>query len=299
MNDMVFYEKKGRYIIDFTDIPTSRAVMPELPAENRKGNFQEVETGFAEDVAMAEAKRCLSCRRCLGCALCWAECKPEAIDFSMKDKDVSLQHLDKIILSSGLHRDIKPITGTISDKHMNVVTDLQAERMLSTKGPSSGFIIRPQDGEIPNSIAIVQTFQPEKKPVRDAVLTLAINEAIIAKKKIDDLNVSIISPSMDTFRQDTEDFPKNLSGITCIDGTVLEAMEAGKVKNIQLKYAIEGDEQVETFDLIVILTEPQLSPGTIRIAKQLGIPVEATDFMGSFGKTHKTDCEDVLLVTGL
>jgi hypothetical protein len=76
-------------------------------------------------------------------------------------------------------------------------------------------------------------------------------------------------------------------------------MEVGQDKNIQLKYAIEGHEQVETFDLVVIATEPKLSANMIRIAKQLDIPVEETDFMGSFGKTVKTDCEDVLLVTGI
>ena len=101
------YEKKGRYIIGFEDIPSKRAEMPEITVEDRKGNFKEVETGFAEDVAVAEAKRCLSCRRCLGCALCWAECKPEAINFDLSDKDVDL-YVDKVILTSGMERKMAP-----------------------------------------------------------------------------------------------------------------------------------------------------------------------------------------------
>ena len=121
---MYICEKKGRYIIDFTDIPSKRAEMLEMPAQERKGNFKEVERGFPEGVAVAEAKRCLSCRRCLGCALCWAECKPEAIDFDLSDKDVELQ-VDRVIVTSGIERNILPMSGNIWGKHMKVVTDLQ------------------------------------------------------------------------------------------------------------------------------------------------------------------------------
>jgi len=39
----------------------ARQKMPELPIEARKGNFDEVELGFDEEAAVAEAKRCLRC----------------------------------------------------------------------------------------------------------------------------------------------------------------------------------------------------------------------------------------------
>lgn len=40
-----------------------RQQMPELPAENRIRNFDEVALGFTEEQALAEANRCLQCRR--------------------------------------------------------------------------------------------------------------------------------------------------------------------------------------------------------------------------------------------
>jgi formate dehydrogenase major subunit len=43
---------------------TPRTPMPEMPVEERAGNFKEVETGFSEDMAVREASRCLGC----GCA---------------------------------------------------------------------------------------------------------------------------------------------------------------------------------------------------------------------------------------
>src|SRR4030042_6025285 len=96
----MIYEKHRRYIIPFDDVPAHRAEMPEISVDERRGNFAEVETGFPEAVSLTEAKRCLSCRRCLGCALCWAECKPEAIDFSIPHKETALD-FDEVIITSG------------------------------------------------------------------------------------------------------------------------------------------------------------------------------------------------------
>jgi len=43
-----------------------RTSMPVLPVEDRKGNFKEMELGFSEDIALREARKCLSCE-CLAC----------------------------------------------------------------------------------------------------------------------------------------------------------------------------------------------------------------------------------------
>ncbi|MBI2859592.1 MAG: FAD-dependent oxidoreductase, partial [Chloroflexi bacterium] len=65
----------------YLDIPTPRTPMPELPVPARISSFEEVELGFSEEAARAEARRCLGCRACLGCGLCQVVCKPGAIDF--------------------------------------------------------------------------------------------------------------------------------------------------------------------------------------------------------------------------
>ena len=97
------YENKGRYIVEFQDIPTERQHQIEIEVEDRRGTYSEVELGFDEERAVKEAKRCLSCRRCLGCALCWAECKPEAIVFEMEDEYYDLE-ADAVIISAGVER---------------------------------------------------------------------------------------------------------------------------------------------------------------------------------------------------
>ncbi len=291
---MHIYEKKGRYIIDFEDIPSKRAEMPEIAVEDRKGNFKEVETGFAEDVAVAEAKRCLSCRRCLGCALCWAECKPEAINFDLSDQDVDL-YVDKIILTSGMERKMAPISGNIDNKHMNVVTDLQVERMLADTGPSNGLILRPQDGEIPRRIAFVQTLGTIGDKIRAATLIFGINEAIIARRRMDDVKISFISPDIEAFKTSLGRGLDKVPGINFISGTVSAAAEVGDGRDIEVKYEAHGSEKLETFGLVVLLTEPQLPPYVANAAKQLGVEVDYTSFLSNRGWMVETDRAGIML----
>jgi heterodisulfide reductase subunit A-like polyferredoxin len=290
---MYIYEKKGRYIIDFQDIPAARAKMPEIHVPERQGNFEEVETGFPEEMAVAEAKRCLSCRRCLGCALCWAECKPEAINFDLPDQDFDLD-VDKVILTSGMQRKIVPVAGNVSNKHMNVVTDLQVERMLADTGPSNGLILRPQDGEVPKKIAFVQTFGADNDSVRDATLIFGVNEAILAQKKIEGVDISFISPAMDAFKESVGGDLDKVSGVNFINGTVVEAAEAGESKDIEVKYDA-GGEKTETFDLVVLLTQSELPPSIQDAAKMVGVEVNYVSFQGKAGEMVETDKPGVVL----
>jgi heterodisulfide reductase subunit A-like polyferredoxin len=294
---MYIYEKKGRCIIDFQDIPAKRAEMPEISVEERQGNFKEVETGFPEDVAVAEAKRCLSCRRCLGCALCWAECKPEAINFDMPDQDVDLA-VDKVILTSGMQRKIAPISGSVGNKHMNVVTDLQVERMLADTGPSNGLVMRPQDGEIPKKIAFVQSFGAGDDKVKNATLIFGINEAILAQKKIDGVEITFISPDMDAFQASAGGDLDKVSGVNFVNGTVSELAETGEGKDIEVKFDA-GGEKAETFDLVVLLTQPQLPPTVEEAAKKLGVDVSYASFLDKPGDMVETDKPGVVLAQNI
>ncbi|MBW2072307.1 MAG: FAD-dependent oxidoreductase [Deltaproteobacteria bacterium] len=59
--------------------PGQRAQMPELKPEARISNFEEVQLGLSEEMAVEEAKRCLAC----GCA-CIQACPYEVIQFDQK-----------------------------------------------------------------------------------------------------------------------------------------------------------------------------------------------------------------------
>jgi len=264
----MIYEKEKRYIIPFDDVPTPRAKMPEISIEERKGNFKEVELGFPEDVAMAEAKRCLSCRRCLGCALCWAECKPEAIDFSMSDEELMLE-FDEIIITNGHDNAFHPIKEELGyGRYANVITDLQLERMLSETGPTDGIIMSPLNGDIPKNIAFVQSYPNADESHLLSSVIYGINEAILALDKINDLQVILISPLCDEFKENHLSQIKDMPALKIIDGVPESVKEENK--GLIVTWSVNGKkESLSSVDLVVILTRSRPSDYVKSISRWL------------------------------
>ena len=111
-----------------------RAPMPELPVPERENNFNEVELGYSEESASAEADRCLNCGYCCECRQCETACLADAIDHGMTPETETI-HVGSVILAPGFEPfDPKPYAPYAAD-HPNVVTSLEFERLLSASGP--------------------------------------------------------------------------------------------------------------------------------------------------------------------
>ena len=59
--------------------PVPPVELPALPADERRGSYDEIELPLTEEQAIAEAKRCLACGCGVGCGLCREVCIYEAI----------------------------------------------------------------------------------------------------------------------------------------------------------------------------------------------------------------------------
>lgn len=277
------YEKKGRYIVEFGDIPKKRQHQFEIDVEARRGNYEEVDLGFDEQRAVQEAKRCLSCRRCLGCALCWAECKTEAIIFEMEDEVFELE-ADSIIISPGVERPLARLDSRFGfRKHLNVITDTQLERMLSRTGPSAGLVIRPYDGEIPASIAFVQSYRSAAPPMHHAALCFAINGAVEARRRLPDADIQVFAGSLETFREQHGDDLAKLDRIDIVEAAVSQ-VEATDNQDLQVAYAANGGEQKKHFELVVLITQPQISQDVKDLSKRLDLGLDYAKFLVAGGE---------------
>jgi heterodisulfide reductase subunit A-like polyferredoxin len=292
------YEKKGRYIVEFQDIPAERQHQIEIEVDERRGNYNEVELGFDEERALREAKRCLSCRRCLGCALCWAECKPEAINFEMEDEYFDVE-ADSVIISSGVERPyerVDPLFGV--GRHLNVISDLQLSRMLSDTGPSKGMVIRPYDGEIPSTIALVQSYESASAAMHSAALCLGINEAILLRRKLAEAEIEVFASNLEEFSQKHDAALKGLDRIK-ISQAVVGKVEAVDNENVKLTISANGSETSKVFDLVVLITQPTLSKEVKQMSKDLGLSLNYANFLpeGEGSVLLGTDKETVQLVS--
>ena len=282
------YEKKGRYIVEFPDIPTARQHQIEISVDERRGNYSEVELGFDEQRAHQEAKRCLSCRRCLGCALCWAECKPEAIIFEMEDEYLDLE-ADAVIISSGVERALDRLDPRFGlGQHLNIITDLQLEQMLRDAGPSRGLVIRPYDGEIPARIAFVQSYEAAAPAMHTAALCLGVNEAILLRRKFPQMEIQVFVRDLEVFRKEHDTELQGLDRIEIQEAEVT-AVEAEENQSLKLTITRDGEQQAETFDLVVLITKPQLSGEVKQLSRALGLTLSSASFL--------TDAEGSVLLS--
>ncbi|MGD8227039.1 MAG: hypothetical protein PVH82_04185 [Desulfobacteraceae bacterium] len=269
----MLYEKEKRYIVPFEDVPSPRAEMPEISVSERRGNFVEVEVGFPETVAVQEASRCLSCRRCLGCALCWAECKPEAIDFDIPDEELDLV-FDQVILTKGQDNSFEAVSSDLGyGRYADVITDLQLERMLSPTGPTGGLVVSPRDGEIPRRMAIIQAHPKGGETHLLSTLILGVNESSLALHKTDNLEVILISPLCESFKEQFLSEAEKISGLRIIDGVPKSVERKKDEGSLSLIYSEGGKSKEANFDLVVVLTKPKLHAEIKSLSQKLGLEV--------------------------
>jgi ferredoxin len=265
----MIYEKEKRYIIPFDDVPSPRAEMPEISVDERRGNYTEVETGFPEEEAIREAKRCLSCRRCLGCALCWAECEPEAIDFSIPDEELDLV-FDDVVITRGQDNAFDSFSSDLGyGNYPDVITDLQFERMLSPTGPTDGLVVSPRDGEVPESVAIIQGNPDGGEDHLLSSVILGVNEAVIALARTEGLKVTLVSPVCQAFKDGFLAEAGKIQGLKIEEG-LPEKVERKKEEGpLSLTFSANGDKKTDDFDVIIVLTKSKVSRELQSLSKRL------------------------------
>ena len=198
--------------------------MPELEVEERALNFEEVELGFTEEMAIAEAKRCLSCRRCIGCGLCLAECDQDAIEYDQQPEPLTLS-VDAIILAPGAEVfNPSRLKELGYGRAPDIVTSIEFERLLSPTGPFGGRLLRPSDGEIPRTIAFVQCVGSRNEDISanycsNICCSVTLNQLEQAQSQISDLRVSVFFSDFHPFSKQGEHYLQKAESSSAVNLT--------------------------------------------------------------------------------
>ena len=271
-----------------------RAQMPRLEPEHRLDNFEEVQLGFSEEQAVAEAKRCLACGICSECYQCVDACLAGAVDHSMTPRELTIE-AGAILLAPGFTSFDPSRYDTYSySEHANVVTSIEFERILSASGPYEGHLARPSDHKEPEKIAWLQCVGSRDINRSDhsycsAVCCMyAIKEAVIAKEHSNKpLDAAIFYIDMRTYGKDFERYynrAEDESGVRFIRSRI-HSVEPQENDDLKLCYVTEsGEIKEELFDMVVLSIGLAPVQEVRELSERLGIDLNQHEYArtGSF-----------------
>jgi heterodisulfide reductase subunit A len=168
-----------------------RQVMPTLRLEQRARSFEEIELGFTEEMAVEEARRCLSCAGCCECLECDKVCELEETIIHEQEPERIKIRVGAIIMAVGCEVfDAINVPELGYNRFEDVISNLHFERLSNASGPTGGKILCLSTDKPPTSIAFIQCVG-----CRDARFNeyccrvgcmISLKQAILAKEKLGD-----------------------------------------------------------------------------------------------------------------
>ena len=269
-----------------------RVAMPMLSLASRKSSFEEVELGFDEKRAIAEAGRCMSCAVCCECGLCVDACKLDAIDHNMTDQIVEL-NVGTVIVATGFES-YEPVDtreygyGILN----NLITNAQFERLTNAAGPTAGKIKRPTDGKTPSSVAFLQCVgSRDARFDRDYCCYVgcenSLKQATQIKEKYPETEVTMFAMDVRTHGTGYEELYQRARemGVVIVKGRASELEQDPKTDNIKV-YAEDlytGMNIGLTYDMVVLATALHPQHDNPEMARKLKMN---TDQYGFFLCAH-------------
>ena len=279
------------YEVDKSTIPQAkRAVMPKQGISSRKDDFSEVELGFTEEHAHAEAERCLNCAVCCECGQCVKACQREAIDHSMADESVELA-VGAIVIATGYRLfDVTAYPQFGYGKFPNVIHAMQYERLINAAGPTKGHLIRLSDGRIPHSIGFIQCVGArdvsKDVPFCSRVCCMyGIKNAVMAKEHNPEADATIYYADIRAFGKGFEEFyemAQTRFGVRFVRGRVAEVMENKKTHNLVVRFEDTETGKIHDVEHDLLVISPGIQPpeGLDDLAVELGMDLAIDGYVG-------------------
>ena len=257
----------------------------ELPAEERIGNFYEVEMGLTEEAALAEAERCLNCAMCSECEQCSDKCDQNAIDHNMQKETVELA-IGSVILAPGFEEFAAEAKGEYGfGRYPNVLTSVQFERMLSAAGPYEGHVVRRSDGRDAKRVAWIQCVGSRDASCGNeycsSICCMATTkQAMVAREHLEGIEATIFYMDIRAHGKGFDQYYERAKGyddISFIKSMPSRIIQLPGSNDLRVRFVNEQGKQAEKdFDLVVLSVGMTPSASVKEVATRLGI--ELNDF---------------------
>lgn len=260
--------------------PLKERAKPErVPAAEREG-YTEIEKTLTEEIAVAEAKRCLACGICSECMQCVDACSAGAIIHQMAPEDVTV-NVGAVLMAPGFEP-FNPLERGEFGYGVceNVITSLEFERILSASGPYQGHVKRPSDHKEPKRVAWIQCVGSRDRQIGNDYCSgvccmYAIKEAIMAVDHVPGLEATIFYNDIRAYGKGFEAYyegSKKNYGVQYKRGIISSVKELQQTKNLVLTYVTEsGEVTKEEVDLLVLSIGLRPSASTTQLADVMGV----------------------------
>jgi heterodisulfide reductase subunit A-like polyferredoxin len=257
-----------------------RHAMPQAPVAERTRDMREIDLGYSEEDAIAEARRCLNCGLCSDCRLCEKVCAPGAIRHDMQPETEVLR-VGAVILTPGSEELEPSLRGEYGHgRYANVVSSVQFERMLSASGPTEGKLQRPSDGGPVKRIAFIQCVGSRDSARGNGYCSSiccmsATKEALVAIEHVRDAEIAIFCIDIRAFGKEFDryvDRARTEHSVRYVRAIPSRVVEMPGTKNPRVRYFDErGEERQEEFDLVVLSVGIRPGAGVAELGERLGI----------------------------
>ncbi|HID52848.1 MAG TPA: FAD-binding protein [Anaerolineae bacterium] len=265
--------------------PQPRIPLPQLPVAERIGSFAEVEGGYDDASAQAEAARCLACGICSECMSCTFVCGVDAINHDEIATEETVQ-VGAVILAPGYQIYRSELSEEYGyGRFPNVITALQFERLLSASGPTLGHVVRPSDNQPPHRIAFLQCVgsRDQSHDYCSAVCCMyATKEAVIAKEHDPDLDIHVFFMDMRAFSKGYWGYferARDRYGIEYHRCRISRLYEDPLTRNLILDYQGEDGQLYQLrFDMVVLSVGMEISESVRDLGRRLGVALDEYGF---------------------
>ncbi len=264
-----------------------RATAPELAVENRIKNFNEIETRFTVDEAIAEAERCLNCAQCSECMECVSACEKKAVEHGMDAQSLVLE-VGSVLLTAGFDEFNAELKGEYGfNRYTNVLTSVQFERMLSAAGPYGGHVVRRDNGKEAKRIAWIQCVGSRESDCGNeycsSICCMATTkQAMIASEHLGNLQGTIFNMDIRAHGKDFDQYyerARAMDNINFIKSIPSRIVQLPSSKDLRLVYTdpVKGHTE-QDFDLVVLAVGIDPKVSVSESIRKLGIDINEYGF---------------------
>ncbi len=274
--------------------------------KNRMSSFNEVNSGYTEEMAKKEAERCLFCAMCAYCKQCEKVCEANAILYDDLPKEKKLS-IGAVILAPGYDLYDAEKKGEYGYRRFpNVVSSLDYERILSASGPFSGHIKRLSDGAQPKKIAFIQCVGSRDKdnPYCSSVCCMyATKQAIVTREHSPDIECKIFVMDVRAFGKGFDEYYErakakyNIQYIYTRPSGIRQNFET---HNLLLEFTDDGKNWAEEeFDMVVLSSGLCAGDKSTELAEVCGIELNHYSFAKSADFAPTASSRNGIYLAGL